>query len=72
MTTSKEIQVRKTSQSKIILLAALVGALVGAGAGYMLSNRLEEEEAIHLSARDGLKLGGSVLALMRQISKLGE
>lgn len=72
MTESKEIQIRKTSQNKIILLAALIGALVGAGTGYMLANRLEEEEAIHLSARDGLKLGGSVLSLMRQISKMGE
>ncbi|MFO8035698.1 MAG: hypothetical protein R6U57_03620 [Anaerolineales bacterium] len=72
MTESKEIQIRKTSQSKIILLATLVGALVGAGTGYMLANRLEEEEAIRLSARDGLKLGGSVLALMRQVSKMGE
>lgn len=72
MTESKEIQIRKTSQNKIILLAALIGALVGAGTGYMLANRLEEEEAIHLSARDGLKLGGSVLSLMRQVSKMGE
>ena len=72
MAKNKEIQIKETNQSKIILLGALIGALTGAGAGYLLASRLEEEDEIHFSARDGLKLGGSLLSLMRQVSKIGK
>ncbi len=72
MTENKEIQIRETNQTRIILLGALIGALTGAGAGFMLTSRLEEEDVIRFSARDGLKLGGSILSLMRQVSQIGK
>lgn len=68
----KEIQIQETDDRKIILLGALIGAVTGAGAGFLLAKRLEEEEGVSFSARDGLKLGGSIFALLRQISKIGQ
>lgn len=68
----KEIQIQSEDERKFILLGALIGAITGAGAGYLLSQRLGEEDGVQLTARDGLKLGGSIFALLRQISKIGK
>lgn len=67
----KELQIRETDEKKVILIGALVGAITGAGAGFLLSKRLEEEEDFRFTTRDGLKLGGAIFALLRQISKFG-
>jgi hypothetical protein len=55
-----------------ILLGAILGAITGAGAGYLLSRRIEEGEELQLTAGDGIKIGGSIVALLRQISTLGK
>ena len=55
-----------------ILLGAILGAITGAGAGYLLSRRIEEGEELQLTAGDGIKLGGSIITLLRQISSLGK
>jgi hypothetical protein len=55
-----------------ILLGAVLGAITGAGAGYLLSQRLAEGEEIQLSAGDGIKLGGSIITFLRQVSNLGK
>jgi len=67
----KELQIRETDEKKVILIGALVGALTGAGAGFLLSRRLEEEQDLNFTTRDGLKLGGAIFSLLRQISKFG-
>ena len=54
-----------------IILGAVLGAITGAGAGYLLTKRMEEGEEIQLTAGDGIKLGGSVITFLRQISNLG-
>ncbi len=55
-----------------IILGAILGAITGAGAGYLLSRRIEEGEELQLTAGDGIKLGGSIITLLRQISALGK
>ncbi len=56
-----------------IILGAILGAVTGAGAGYLLTKRIEEEgEEIQLTAGDGIKIGGSIIAFLRQVSSLGQ
>lgn len=66
-----ENQENQGSYGLYILLGAILGALTGAGAGYLLSKRIEEGEEIQFTAGDGIKLGGSLIAFLRQISSLG-
>lgn len=66
-----ENQEKLGSYGLYILLGAILGALTGAGAGYLLSKRIEEGEEIQFTAGDGIKLGGSLIAFLRQISSLG-
>ncbi|NOQ39856.1 MAG: hypothetical protein GQ562_06005 [Anaerolineales bacterium] len=55
-----------------IILGAILGAVTGAGAGYLLTKRIEEGEKIQLTAGDGIKIGGSIIAFLRQVSSLGQ
>ena len=63
---------KQSNYGLYILLGAILGALTGAGAGYLLSRRIEEGEEVQLTAGDGIKIGGSLVALLRQISTLGK
>ena len=55
-----------------IILGAILGAVTGAGAGYLLTKRIEEGEKVQLTAGDGIKIGGSIIAFLRQVSHLGQ
>lgn len=66
-----EGQENKNDFSLYIILGAILGAVTGAGAGYLLKKRIEEGEDLQLTAGDGIKLGGSIIAFLRQISTLG-
>ncbi len=66
-----ENQEKQVSYGLYILLGAILGALTGAGAGYLLTKRIEEGEEIQFTAGDGIKIGGSIIAFLRQISSLG-
>jgi drug/metabolite transporter (DMT)-like permease len=68
----QELPNTELSRSNLIGLGAVIGALAGAGAGYVLSQRLKEEENLQLTARDGLTIGGALLALFKQIANLGK
>ncbi len=57
---------------RFVFLGAILGALTGAGAGFILARRLEEGEEIQLTAGDGIKLGGSLIAFLKQVSSLGK
>ncbi|MCD6401138.1 MAG: hypothetical protein J7L73_04330 [Anaerolineales bacterium] len=59
-------------KTKILLLGALVGAITGAGAAYLLIQRAEHDEELHLSPGEGVKLGLSVFSFLKQISQLGD
>ena len=67
-----ENQESQASYGIYILLGAIIGAITGAGAGYLLSRRIEEGEELQLTAGDGIKIGGSIVALLRQVSSLGK
>jgi hypothetical protein len=67
-----ENQEKESSFGPYILLGAIIGAITGAGAGYLLSRRVEDSEDLQLTAGDGIKIGGSIVALLRQISSLGQ
>lgn len=57
-------------KSKILLIGALIGALTGLGAAYLLLQRAEDE-GLNLSAGEGVKLGVTVFSFLRQITQLG-
>jgi hypothetical protein len=67
-----ENQAKPSNFGLFILLGAIIGAITGAGAGYLLSRRIEEGEELQLTAGDGIKLGGSIVTLLRQVSTLGK
>jgi hypothetical protein len=69
---NSENQDQTNSFGLFILLGAILGAITGAGAGYLLSQRIKEGEDLQLTAGDGIKLGGSIITLLRQVSSLGK
>ena len=71
MNTENQDQEKGSNYLLYIILGAVMGAITGAGAGYLLTKRMEEGEEIQITAGDGIKLGGSIIAFLRQISSLG-
>jgi hypothetical protein len=69
---NSENQDNQNNFGLFILLGAILGAITGAGAGYLLSKRIEEGEDLQLTPGDGIKLGGSIITLLRQVSSLGK
>ena len=67
-----ESQEKQNNTGIFILLGAILGAITGAGAGYLLTKRIEEGEELQLTAGDGIKIGGSIITFLRQISTLGK
>ena len=69
---TSENQEQQFNFGLFIIIGAILGAITGAGAGYLLSRRIEEGEELQLTAGDGIKLGGSIITLLRQVSSLGK
>ena len=67
-----ESQEKQSNPYLYIILGAIVGAITGASAGYMLTKRIEEGDELQLTAGDGIKIGGSIITFLRQISTLGK
>lgn len=60
-------------KTKTMIIGSVVGALVGAGAAYLLVQRAERESgALRMGTGEGIKLGLLVLGLLRQVAQLGE
>ncbi len=60
-------------KNRVLLTGAILGALTGLGAAYLLVQRAEREGiAPNLSAGEGVKLGVLVFGLLRQVAQLGE
>ena len=68
MTEKKE----KDQNTKIILLGAIIGALAGAGAAYLLSQGFDENEEFALAPADGVKLGVAAFSFLRKVTDLGK
>ena len=60
------------SSGSILFLSAVVGALVGLGAGLLLLRRAEQRGGSAITRREGLSIGLLVLGLLRQIAQLGD
>jgi hypothetical protein len=57
---------------KVLVIGALVGALTGLGAAYLLIQRAKRiAEPPNLNASEGIKLGLLVFGLLRQVAMLG-
>jgi hypothetical protein len=57
----------------VLIISAVVGAVVGLGAGFVLIKRAETRgRSQAISAGEGLSIGLLVLGLLRQIGQLGE
>jgi hypothetical protein len=64
---------RDPAQQKALIIGTVVGALIGAGAAYLLIQNAEREgRSVSISAGDGVKLGVTLMALLRQVAALGE
>jgi hypothetical protein len=56
----------------VLAIGAVVGALTGLGAAYLLIQRARKRgESPNLNAVEGIKLGLLVFGLLRQVSMLG-
>lgn len=73
MTTNDEFvsDENKNRKTKILLIGAVIGALTGLGAAYLLIQQADEEENLRLSPGEGVKLGISVFSFLRQVTQLG-
>jgi hypothetical protein len=71
MNVENQDQEKQSSNFIYIILGAILGAITGAGAGFLFTKRIEEGEEIQLTAGDGIKIGGSIITFLRQISSLG-
>ena len=71
MNVENQDQENQSSNFLFIILGSVLGAITGAGAGFLLAKRIEEGEEIQLTAGDGIKIGGSIITFLRQISNLG-
>jgi len=62
-----------TEKSGILLMGALIGALTGLGAAYLLTKNAEKEgDTLSLTSGQGLKLGLLILGMLRQIMQLDD
>lgn len=60
-------------KTRTLVVGAVVGALAGVFAAYMLIQGAEQKkERPKLSAGDGVKVGLGLLGLMRMIAELGK
>jgi hypothetical protein len=60
-------------KNKVLIIGAVIGALVGAGAAYIYTQKAEDyRHKPDFSTGDGVRLSLLLLGLVRQISDLGE
>ena len=59
-------------KTRILIVGAIIGAVTGMGAAYLLVQRAERRgEQLKLGTGEGIKLGMGVLGLLRQVGELG-
>ena len=69
MTTTNEQTPADDWKTKILIIGAVLGALIGLGTAYLLIQRADEE-GLKITPGEGAKLGVSVFSFLRQISQL--
>ncbi len=69
--TQKDITATVSPDSKVLLVGAVIGAMVGLGAAYLIANRVEDTgQPVKVTSGEGIKLGLLVLGLLRQIASM--
>lgn len=69
----KEQIVKRSSNTRVLLGGALIGAITGLIAAILLSRRAEKnQKETPLSATEGIKIGLLVFGLLRAITALGD
>lgn len=64
---------KNSSSSKILFLGGLIGLISGVVAAYLLLQKSHEnEDKLSITAGDGVKVGLSVLGVLKLISDLGD
>ena len=64
---------QNSSSSKILFLGGLIGLISGVVAAYLLIQKSNENEnKLSITAGDGVKVGLSVLGVLKLISDLGD
>ena len=59
-------------KTKTMVVGVALGALLGAAAAYVLIQNAEREQTrVKVTTGDGVKLGATVFALLRQVSQIG-
>ena len=67
-----ELLVEESWKPKLLIIGAVVGALTGLGAAFLLIQRAEKQGLKpNLGAKEGISLGMLVFGLLRQVSQLG-
>jgi ABC-type Mn2+/Zn2+ transport system permease subunit len=68
-----EEESNNTWKTRTLLAGALIGAVTGLGAAFLLTRRAEQEgDEFSISTGQGLKLGMLVVGLLRSIMNLGD
>ena len=57
---------------KALVIGAVLGAVIGLSAAYLLIQNTEEGTRPEISAGEGIKLGTLVFGLLRSVALLGE
>ena len=66
------IEIDTSWTRQVLVIGAVVGALTGLGAAYLLIQRAKKRaEPPNLNAGEGIKLGLLVLGMLRQVATLG-
>jgi uncharacterized membrane protein YadS len=71
MTNEELVTVDNSWKTKTLVVGAVLGALTGVGAAYLLI-RQADEGGVQFSSKEGVKLGITLLGLLRQITQLGD
>jgi hypothetical protein len=73
MANSIQEQTTDNWKTKTLLAGAVIGAVAGAGAAYLLIQRaVRDQKTVSVSAGEGVRLGLLVFGLLRQVALLGE
>jgi len=67
-----EIVENENWEPRVLLIGAVIGAVVGVGAAYLLIKSGEQEGPPQISAGEGVKLGVLVLGLLRSVASLAD
>ena len=71
MTNEELATIDNTWKTKLLAAGAVIGALTGIGAAYLMIQRADEE-GVQFSSKEGVKLGMTLLGFFRQITQLGD